>query len=133
MANPDRGPGDTHVDGIRARREVLGADHVDRSLERASPLGEIWLEHAHRHAWGAVWTRPGLDPRARSVITLSLMIALQQEREIALHTKAAFRNGLTAEEITELVIHASIYVGYPAAHEAFAVIESTLRELGEIE
>jgi 4-carboxymuconolactone decarboxylase len=133
MASPDRGPGDTHADGIQARREVLGADHVDRSLERASSLGEIWLEHAHRHAWGAVWNRSGLHRRTRSVITLSLMIALQQEREIALHTKAALRNGLTAREITELVIHASIYVGYPAAHEAFAVIESTLFEQGEIE
>jgi 4-carboxymuconolactone decarboxylase len=119
--------------GIEARRQVLGSDHVSASLTRASSLGQAWLEHAHSHAWGAVWTRPGLDRRTRTTITLALMISLKQEPEIALYTKASLRAGLTAEEIAEVVIHASIYVGYPAAHEAFAVVESTLRELGEIE
>jgi alkylhydroperoxidase/carboxymuconolactone decarboxylase family protein YurZ len=132
MSTLDRGPGDSLADGIHARREVLGADHVDRSLNGASSLGEVWLDHAHRHAWGAAWTRTGLDRRTRSVITLSLLIGLKLQREIALHTRAALRNGLTPEEITELVIHASIYVGFPAAHEAFAVVEETLREEGAI-
>jgi len=125
--------GDTQTLGIKARREVLGEEHVARSLERASSLGAMWLDHAHRHAWGSVWPRDGLDRRARSIITLSCLIALGLEREVGLHTRAAITNGLTADEIAEIVIHSSVYVGFPKAHEAFAVVESTLRELGAIE
>jgi 4-carboxymuconolactone decarboxylase len=133
MTAPSNATGDTHEDGIQARREVLGEEHVARSLERASSLGALWLEHSHRHAWGSVWPREGLDRRARSIITLTCLIALGLEREVALHTRAALGNGLSAEEITEVVIHSSVYVGFPRGHEAFAVVESTLRELGEIE
>jgi alkylhydroperoxidase/carboxymuconolactone decarboxylase family protein YurZ len=132
MATPFNAAGDTHDSGIQARREVLGEEHVARSIERASSLGAVWLEHAHRHAWGSVWPREGLDRRTRSVITLTCLIALGLEREVALHTRAALANGLSAEEITELVIHSSVYLGFPRAHEAFAVVESTLRELGEL-
>jgi alkylhydroperoxidase/carboxymuconolactone decarboxylase family protein YurZ len=133
MAGSGGAARDTHDQGLQARREVLGEEHVARSLERASPLGAAWLEHAHRHAWGSVWPRDGLDRRTRSVITLTCLIALGLEREVALHTRAALTNGLTPEEIAELVIHSSVYVGFPRAHEAFAVVESTLRELGAIE
>jgi 4-carboxymuconolactone decarboxylase len=124
---------DTHDAGLQARREVLGEDHVAQSFERASDLGAIWLEHAHRHAWGSVWPRDGLDRRSRSIITLTCLIALGLEREVAVHTRGAINNGLRPEEIAEIMIHASVYVGFPKAHEAFAVVESTLRELGEIE
>jgi 4-carboxymuconolactone decarboxylase len=133
MTHASDATGDTLQDGIQARREVLGADHVARSLERASPLGAAWLAHSHRHAWGSVWTRDSLDRRTRSIITLTCLVSLGLEREIALHTRAALGNGLSAEEITELIIHSSVYLGFPRAHEAFAVVESTLRELGEIE
>jgi alkylhydroperoxidase/carboxymuconolactone decarboxylase family protein YurZ len=133
MAGLDNAPGDTLQLGIDARRAVLGAEHVDRSIESASPLGAAWLEHAHRHAWGSVWPRDGLDRRIRSVITLTCLVALGLDREVALHTRAALTNGLAPEEIAEVVIHSSIYVGFPRAHEAFAVVESTLREAGVIE
>jgi alkylhydroperoxidase/carboxymuconolactone decarboxylase family protein YurZ len=129
----DKAAGDTLEQGIAARRAVLGAEHVDRSLEDASPLGAAWLEHAHRHAWGSVWPRDGLDRRTRSVITLTCLVALGLDREVALHTRAAVRNGLTPAELAEILIHSSVYVGFPRAHEAFAVVEATLRELGEIE
>jgi 4-carboxymuconolactone decarboxylase len=133
MAGFGSAPGDTLAEGIKARREVLGSEHVDRSLEGASALGEAWLEHAHRHAWGSVWLRDGLDRRTRSIVTLTCLIALGLEREVALHTRAAITNGVSAAEIAEIVVHSSVYVGFPRAHEAFAVVESTLRKLGEIE
>jgi 4-carboxymuconolactone decarboxylase len=133
MAPAGNQPGDSHDAGVQARREVLGEDHVARSIEQASALGAVWFEHAHRHAWGSVWPREGLDRRTRSIITLACFIALGLDREVAVHTRGAIANGLTPEEITELVIHTSVYVGFPKAHEAFAAVESTLREMGEIE
>jgi 4-carboxymuconolactone decarboxylase len=133
MSDCGRLEGDMHQRGIKARAEVLGEEHVARSLEQASPLGLAWLEHAHRHAWGSVWTREGLDRRSRSIVTLTCLIALGLEREVALHTRAALGNGLTPDEIAELIIHTSVYVGFPKAHEAFAVMESTLRDLGALE
>lgn len=127
------GPVDTHAAGLQARREVLGDEHVERSLEGASPLRREWLEHAHRHAWGSTWPRPGLDRKTRSAVTLAMLISLRLDHEIALHTRAAVGNGMTADELLELAVHASVYVGFPAAHVAFATIERTLRELGEVE
>jgi 4-carboxymuconolactone decarboxylase len=131
----ERGPGqvDTHAAGLQARREVLGEEHVERSLAGASPLREKWLEHTHRHAWGSTWPRPGLDRKTRSAVTLAMLISLRLEHEIALHARAAIGNGMTPDELLELAVHASVYVGFPAAHVAFATIESTLREMGAIE
>jgi alkylhydroperoxidase/carboxymuconolactone decarboxylase family protein YurZ len=133
MATAEPGFGASLAAGLEARRQVLGTDHVDASMASASSLGQTWLAHAHTHAWGGVWTRDGLDQRTRITITFALMIALGRDREITLYTRAAMRAGLTPQEIVEVVIHTSIYVGFPAAHEAFALVESTLRDLGELE
>jgi 4-carboxymuconolactone decarboxylase len=113
------------------RRTVLGDDHVDRSLASASPFNAPWQQHLTDHAWGAVWTRPGLDRRTRSLLTLALLTALRAEDELALHVKAAIRIGVTAEEIREALMHTAVYAGVPAANTAFAVAQRVLRDLGE--
>ena len=113
------------------RRTVLGDDHVDRSLASASPFNAPWQEFVTDHAWGAVWTRDGLDRRTRSLLTLALLTALRAEDELALHVEAAIRIGVTAEEIREALMHTAVYAGVPAANTAFAVAQRVLRDLGE--
>ncbi|HEX3616825.1 MAG TPA: 4-carboxymuconolactone decarboxylase [Solirubrobacteraceae bacterium] len=114
--------------GMRARREVLGDAHVDRALANASDFTAPWQEFITRHAWGAVWTRDGLDRRTRSVITLTALTALGRENEIAMHVRAALGNGLTQEEIGELLMHTAVYAGVPAANAAFAIAQSVFDE-----
>jgi 4-carboxymuconolactone decarboxylase len=114
------------------RREVLGDEHVDRVLGGASEYGAPFQEYLTRVAWGEVWARPGLDRRARSCITLALLTALHAENELAMHVRAAIRNGVTPEEIREVIIHTALYAGIPAANAAFAIAEATLRDLGEL-
>jgi 4-carboxymuconolactone decarboxylase len=114
--------------GMRARREVLGDTHVDRALASATDFTAPWQEFITRHAWGAVWTREGLDRRTRSVITLTALTALGRENEIAMHVRAALRNGLTQEEIGELLIHTAVYAGVPAANAAFAIAQGVFEE-----
>jgi len=114
--------------GMRARREVLGDEHVDRATAGADEFTAPWQEFITRHAWGAVWTRPGLDRRARSVVTLTALTALGRENEIAMHVRAALRNGLTREEIAEVLIHTSVYAGVPAANAAFAIAQRVFDE-----
>ena len=114
--------------GLEMRRAVLGDTHVDAALERATPFTAPFQEFITRYAWGGVWTRAGLDRRTRSVITLSVLTALGRENEIALHVRGALRNGLTAEEIGELLIHTSIYAGVPAANAAFAIAQRVIAE-----
>jgi 4-carboxymuconolactone decarboxylase len=114
--------------GMRVRREVLGDAHVDRALERATPLTRDFQDFITRVAWGDVWTRDGLDRRTRSCITLAVLAALGREGELALHVRAARRNGLTPEEIGEVLLHTAVYVGVPAANAAFAVAQRVLDE-----
>lgn len=114
--------------GMKARREVLGDAHVDRALGNATDLTAPWQEFITRHAWGAVWARDGLDRRTRSVITLTVLTALGRENEIAMHVRAALRNGLTREEIGEVFIHTAVYAGVPAANAAFAIAQSVFDE-----
>jgi 4-carboxymuconolactone decarboxylase len=114
--------------GMRARREVLGDAHVDRALASVTEFTVPWQEFITRHAWGAVWTRDGLDRRTRSVITLTALTALGRENEIAMHVRAALGNGLTQEEIGELLIHTAVYAGVPAANAAFAIAQSVFDE-----
>lgn len=109
--------------GMEVRRAVLGDAHVDRAIERTTEFTAPWQEFITRYAWGGVWTREGLDRRARSVITLSVLTALGRENEIEMHVRGALRNGLTAEEIGEILIHTSIYAGVPAANAAFAIAQ----------
>jgi len=117
--------------GMRIRREVLGDEHVDRARDAATPFTEPFQEFITRHAWGSVWTRPGLDRRTRSAITLAVLTALGREQELALHVRAALRNGLSEDEIGEVLLHTAVYAGVPAANAAFAIAQGVLNELGD--
>jgi 4-carboxymuconolactone decarboxylase len=117
--------------GMRVRREVLGDEHVDRSIDRTTDLTRDFQDLITRYAWGDVWSRPGLDRRTRSCMTLTALIALGREHELALHLRAAVRNGLTREEISEVLIQSAVYCGIPAANSAFAVAQRVLDEPAE--
>ncbi len=119
---------DPFQSGMRVRREVLGDEHVDRSIERTTELTAPFQEFITRYAWGSVWTREGLDRRTRSAVTLAVLAALGQEAELALHVRAARRNGLTSEEIGEVLLHTAIYAGVPAANAAYGVAQRVLAE-----
>ena len=112
--------------GMRTRREVLGDAHVDRALENATEFTRPFQEFITRYAWGDVWTREGLDRRTRSVITLTALIAGGHWTELALHVRGARRNGLTADEIAEVVLQTAVYCGVPAANHAFSVVVDVL-------
>jgi 4-carboxymuconolactone decarboxylase len=114
--------------GMKVRREVLGDEHVDRASARTTPFTAPFQEFITRAAWGDVWARPGLDRRTRSCITLAVLTALRSEAEIAMHVRAALRNGVTPAEISEVLLHTAVYAGVPAAHHAFAVAERVLNE-----
>jgi 3-oxoadipate enol-lactonase/4-carboxymuconolactone decarboxylase len=121
-------PIDPYEAGMRLRREVLGDAHVDRSIARTTDFTRDFQEHITRVAWGSVWTRPGLDRRTRSVITLTALTALGREGELELHVRGALRNGLTPDEISEILIHTSVYAGVPAANAAFAIAQRVIDE-----
>lgn len=114
--------------GLSVRREVLGDAHVDRALEGATEFTEPFQEFITRFAWGGVWTRPGLDRETRSAVTLAVLTALGRENEIALHVRAARRNGLSEAQIAEVLLHTAVYAGVPAANAAFAIAQRTLDE-----
>jgi 4-carboxymuconolactone decarboxylase len=119
--------------GMQTRREVLGDEHVDRATASAGSFGAPWQEFITRYAWGGPWSRPGLDRRTRSVITLTALVSLRAENEIGMHIRAALRNGLTVPEITEILIHTAIYAGVPASNAAFAIAKQVLEEEGAID
>lgn len=121
-----------HDTGMKTRREVLGDEHVDRATAGAGPFGEPFQDFITRYAWGAIWSRPGLDRRTRSVITLAALVTLRAENELGVHVRAALRNGLTADEIREVLLHTAVYAGVPAANAAFAVAKRVLSEEGVI-
>jgi 3-oxoadipate enol-lactonase/4-carboxymuconolactone decarboxylase len=116
--------------GMKVRREVLGDEHVDRATERTTPFTADFQDLITRYAWGEIWARPGLDRRTRSCITLTALVALGREEELAMHVRAALRVGLTPDEIKEVLLHSAIYCGVPAANGAFAVAQGVLDELG---
>lgn len=120
------------VAGLRNRREILGDAHVDRALAGTTTFSAPFQDFITRTAWGDVWARPGLDRRMRSAITLALLTALGADHELPLHVRAAIGNGLTSDEIAEVLLHSAVYAGVPAANRAFAVAQKTLIELGEI-
>jgi 4-carboxymuconolactone decarboxylase len=119
---------DAYEAGMEVRRAVLGDAHVDRAVTRTTDFTRDFQEHITRLAWGSVWTRPGLDRRTRSAITLTALTALGREAELELHVRGALRNGLTPDEISEILIHTSIYAGVPAANAAFAVAQRVIDE-----
>ena len=114
--------------GMKVRREVLGDDHVDRAIEGTSPFTADYQDLITRYAWGEIWTRPGLDRRTRSAITLTALIALGRFEELRMHIRAALRNGLEEDEIKEVLLQSAIYCGVPAANTAFAVAQRVLAE-----
>jgi 4-carboxymuconolactone decarboxylase len=118
----------TNDAGLAARREVLGDAYVDAALDATTDFTADFQDFITRYAWGGVWTREGLDRRVRSAITLALLAALGQERELALHVRAARTNGLTPAEIAEVLLHTAVYAGVPVANAAFAVAQRVLED-----
>jgi 4-carboxymuconolactone decarboxylase len=116
--------------GLEVRRDVLGAEHVDRSLEQASAFARPMQELVTEYCWGAVWARPGLDRKTRSLLNLAMLTALDRPHELRLHVRGALTNGVTAAEIQEVLLQAAIYCGVPAAMDAFRTAEAVLEEHG---
>ena len=114
--------------GMRMRRNVLGEEHVDRAEAAKSALDEEFQNLITRYAWGEIWTRPGLPPHTRSLLTIGLMIALNRGEELRLHLGAAANHGVTAEEIREVLLHCAVYCGVPAANAAFHAAKEVLNE-----
>ena len=114
--------------GLDIRRAVLGDGYVDRALARRDDFTAPFQDFITRYAWGDVWGRPGLDRRTRSCITVALLAALGHERELAIHLRGALRNGVTADELREVLLQTAIYAGVPAANQAFAVAQRTFDE-----
>jgi 3-oxoadipate enol-lactonase/4-carboxymuconolactone decarboxylase len=114
--------------GLRTRREVLGDAHVDRAIAGATDFTADFQAFITRYAWGDIWNRPGLDRRMRSAITITALVALGHENELAMHVRAALRNGLTPDEIKEILLQCAVYCGVPAANSAFAIASRVLEE-----
>jgi 4-carboxymuconolactone decarboxylase len=119
---------DTYDAGMKVRREVLGDAHVDRAIEGTTDLTAPFQDLLTRYAWGSVWARDGLDRRTRSCITLAVLTTLGCEHEIAMHVRAARTNGLTHDEISEVLLHTAVYAGVPAANAAYAIAQRVLAE-----
>jgi 4-carboxymuconolactone decarboxylase len=115
-------------DGMRVRREVLGDEHVDRAIAETTEFTAEFQDLITRYAWGEIWARPGLDRKTRSCITLTALVAQNHQEELAMHVRAALRNGLTPDEIKEVLLQAAIYCGVPAANRAFAIAQEVLAE-----
>ena len=119
-------------EGMRVRREVLGDPHVDRAEARKTDFTADFQDFITRYAWGEIWTRPLLDRRTRSCVTLTALVAGGHLEELAMHVRAAVRNGLSADEIKEVLLQTAVYCGVPAANSAFAVAQRVLIEDGVI-
>jgi 4-carboxymuconolactone decarboxylase len=117
---------DKRQSGMDVRREVLGDAYVDRAEASRTPLTDEFQDLITRYAWGEIWTRPGLDRRTRSCITVAMLVALNRNEELALHIRAAVTNGVTADELKEILLQTAIYCGIPAANTAFGVAAKVL-------
>lgn len=114
--------------GMEVRRAVLGDAHVDRTLENLSPLNEEFQNFITRYAWGETWTRPGLSRHTRSMITIAMLIALNREAELKMHLRAARNNGVTRDELKELIMHSALYCGLPAANATLHLAQQVFDE-----
>jgi 4-carboxymuconolactone decarboxylase len=114
--------------GMEVRREVLGDEHVDGAIEKTTPFTADFQELITRYAWGEIWSRPGLDRKTRSCITLTALVALGRDHELPIHIRGALRNGLTPDEIKEVLLQTAVYCGVPAANSAFAIAQRVLDE-----
>jgi len=122
---------ETHERGMEVRRQVLGDGHVDEAIRTTTELTADFQSFITRYAWGEIWTRPGLDRKTRSCITLTALVALNRPEELEMHLRAALRNGVTTEEIREVLLHCAVYCGVPAANGAFAIARRVLEESAE--
>lgn len=120
------------ANGMTVRRAVLGDEHVDAAQARTTAFTADFQDLITRYAWGEIWTRPGLDRRARSMLTVGLLAALGHFDEFAMHVRAALRNGVTPDEIKEVILQTAIYAGVPTANRAFAVAQDVLASAGAI-
>ncbi|HEY7839727.1 MAG TPA: 4-carboxymuconolactone decarboxylase [Terriglobales bacterium] len=120
-----------HEQGTRMRRQVLGDEHVDRAEAAKNSFDEEFQDLITRHAWGELWTRPGLAPPTRSLLTIGLMVALNHGEELRLHLRAAANNGVTPAEIREVLMHCAVYCGLPAANAAFRAAKEVLNVAGK--
>jgi 4-carboxymuconolactone decarboxylase len=114
--------------GMEIRRQVLGDAHVDKTLQRRNAFNEDFQDLITRYAWGEIWSRPGLPRQTRSLITLAMMVALNRGEEFRMHVRAALRNGVSREEIREMLLQTAIYCGVPAANNAFHIAEEAISE-----
>ena len=114
--------------GMEVRRAVLGDAHVDRAEASRTPLTDEFQDLITRYAWGEIWTRPGLDRRTRSCITVAMLVALNRNEELALHMRAALTNGVTMDELKEILLQTAVYCGVPAANTAFGVAARVVAE-----
>ena len=112
--------------GMKVRREVLGDAHVNKSLEKRTALNEEFQDLITRYAWGEIWSRPGLSRQMRSMLTIAMMVALNRQEEFRLHLKAALNNGVTPEQIKEVLLQTAIYCGVPAANNAFHIANEVI-------
>ncbi len=131
MADEMKDP--TYEAGLAVRRRVLGEAHVKRSLENATEFDKDFQELMTRHAWGDIWTRPGLDHRTRSLITIAMLAALGRDEELELHVRATRNTGATADEVKEVLMQVAIYAGIPAANSAFRIAKAALGEIAKEE
>ncbi|BAK77309.1 4-carboxymuconolactone decarboxylase [Pseudogulbenkiania sp. NH8B] len=120
---------DRYENGMTVRRAVLGDAHVDRTLAKRNDFNTEFQEFITRYAWGDIWTRPGLPRHSRSLITIAMLIALNREDELRMHLKAAFNNGVTRDELKEVLMQSGIYCGLPAANAAFHLAEAVFAEM----
>jgi 3-oxoadipate enol-lactonase / 4-carboxymuconolactone decarboxylase len=121
---------DSGDDGMKVRREVLGDAYVDRAASNTTAFTRDFQELVTSYAWGEIWTRPGLDRRSRSMVTLTALVARGHHEELAMHVRAALRNGLTVDEIKEVLLQSAIYCGVPDANTAFRIAQQVLVEEG---
>lgn len=117
---------DRALQGTATRREVLGNDHVDQAIAKTTPFTAPFQDFITRYAWGEIWSRPALTRAERSMITLTALAVLRQEHELAMHVRAALRNGLTPTQIQEVLLQVAVYAGVPAANRAFAIANDVL-------
>lgn len=124
----ERTDGQRRQDGAAVRREVLGDAHVDRAAATTTPFTADFQDLITRYAWGEIWTRPGLDRRSRSMITLTALVAGGHWDELGMHVRAAVRNGLSADEIGEVLLQTAVYCSVPSANHAFRIAQEALAE-----
>jgi 4-carboxymuconolactone decarboxylase len=115
--------------GMKIRRSVLGDEHVDRSVATTTDFNREFQGFITRNAWGEIWTRPGLPRHTRSLLTLAMMVALNRGEEFRMHVKAAFNNGVTRDQIKEVLLQSAIYCGVPAANSAFHIAADVFKEM----